>query len=225
MSVMTMGVSLATLSLTSFCLKSEAFGDKPILKRSRFSFGLGLLVIAINCFLHAYYGFRFHAPSTGVALDITCYFALIYFFGQTYIPLLDHSYTTKVRTLRFLVKWIVCSGMMWSAAMFVDGFESMLLQIAGGILFFISVLDVFIGLIRRHQKLSSQLTENSVENVENFSRFLYRSLVLFILMGIVASVVSILHNMELQNYFNYFSLFVFWQLFMSYVNYIGSLKK
>lgn len=222
--VMFMGIVMGVLALTTFFIHSEALKNNDSLNRSRYNLAWGFVVLCIDCVLHGVYGFRFNDPSVGVALDITCYYLLIIFFSFSYLPLLDPTYRTSSRRTRFLLKWLACSGLVWSAALFVDGTPSMIMQICGGVLFVVSVVDVTIAYSRRYHNVSSMLTETSVANVENFSRFLYSSLMLIIILGVFAATVSILHDMQVQCYFNLISTFLFWRLFMSFNNYVCNLN-
>lgn len=223
-SVMIMGIVMATLCVTTLFLKSDAFENNDSLRRSRTNLSLGFFSIALNCILHGIYQFRFNDPSVGVALDISCYYSLIIFFGFTYIPLLDPAFDSRKRKLSFGIIWALCSTFVWLAALVLDGTLSVILQIAGGILFFFSVARISFAFSRRYHNVSNMLTELSVDNVENFSRFLYSSLVVIIVTGIFAALVSILGNIEIQCYFNLVSTLLFWRLFMSFANYLASLR-
>lgn len=224
-SLMIMGVVTATVALVLMSFESVSFQEDRDLSNSRKYLSLVYVVISANCFLHEIYQFRSTMPSVGIAFDITTYFLAGVLMCMTYIPILEPTYSQS-KSKKFLFSaWAITSVCLWVAALFTYGIPSKVLIVIGGGLCIASFLRVLTDFVHYYRQVADVLTDDVDQlNVESFSRFVYKSVIVAGITGLASIVVVMVGIPEWQSYFNLLATLMFFHLGMSFVNYVASLK-
>ncbi len=223
-SLVTMCVAMATMALMLMFFQSVAFQEDRDLSRSRRYLVYVFIAMAANCYVHDAFELRVVRPSLGIAFDITTYFLVSILMCFAYFPILDQEYRHSKSRRFLLISWGITTACLWVAALFTYGIASKVLLIIGGVLCLTSFLRVLADFIGCYRKVANLITDVTLTNVESFTRFVYRSVIVVSITGLAAIVVVLLRDPEWQSYFNYFSTFMFFYLGMSFVNYVTSLK-
>lgn len=219
---MSMCVAMVTIALVVMGLKNGALTENRYFNRSRRYIAFAFLVVAAQACLHNHFEFRSSHPSMGIALDITCYFLLLIIFSLGYFPMIDEYYHSAKRIYGLLAMWLACSALTWTAAIFTYGVASKVLLTIGGSLFLISLFFIFRSLYTLYSILTQTITEQAIQNVEGFSRFLYRSLVIVGLSGVLAFTATLIDDLEFYCYFNCIETLLLGVLGISFVNYVAN---
>ncbi len=102
-----------SLTLMLFFACRFIFGklpDKPSVKyykRSRMLMGAALVTLSINYSIHLFVTPRLDASVNAILINLCTYWLAVWLFGSAMMILLDRSYVTRKRFVRYIISWVV----------------------------------------------------------------------------------------------------------------------